>query len=248
MRIASWNLSSYRLADTYNLSDFDKPEDVDYFLDVLETNKFDVLCLQENFANVKESYSEKICKRLNFDHYFDSLSNTSFCDSRYGETISIISKHKIQRRIQIANINPSWEMTLPNGSFARSYDKWFQVASINGVTICNAHFIPEKTFGMDYSKGRGVEYFHKNLSLLNKVNFGVLCADFNTVSLEKLTQNFRKAKKLENAFENVPTRPISENKAVINDAIFYKKKFKILDKGVILTKNDHYLIWVDIEK
>lgn len=247
MRVASWNLSCYRTANKYDLGDFDGREEFDYFIKVIKNNNFDVLCLQENFANESETYSTKICKELGFNYYFDSVGNTSFCNKRYGETVSIISKYKIEDKKEIKNINPNWETTLPNGAFAKSFDKWFQLATINGHRIVNGHFIPEKTFKMDYSKNKGNEYFNENLSLLNEQKIDIFCCDFNTISLDRMTKKFCKEKGLINAIKNIETRPISKDVAVINDAILIKNEIKLLDRGMIMTKNDHYLIWIETE-
>jgi hypothetical protein len=193
------------------------------------------------------TFSEKIAKKVGYKYYFDAPGSTSYFNKKYHDTNTILSKYGFEEKENILSINPKWQHTFSFGYTGTTYDEWFQVVKIKGLEIANVHFSAEKTFGQDYSKGIGNEYFKKNLELLKKYLLSLLVGDFNTVSLEMMMKKFAKEKNLVNIFKDVGTRPIPGGDVVIEDAIFCDRNLKILKKGLVKTKNDHYLIWADID-
>ena len=248
MRIASWNVSCYKLSKSASFEfDYEDKENPNYFADIINKVNPDVICLQENYSNKETSFSEKIIKGTNLKYYLDAPGTRSYFNKKYYDTNTILSKYDFEEKENVLSINPKWQHTFSFGYTGATYDEWFQIAKIKGLTMANVHFLPEKTFEKDYSKGIGNEYFEENLDLLKKYPFSLFIGDFNTVSLNKMLKKFAKEKNLVNIFKDVGTRPIPSGDVVIEDAIFCNRNLKIIKKGLVKTRNDHYLIWADID-
>ncbi len=245
MKIASWNVSCFRVSKSASFEfDYDK-ENPNYFIDIIEGVNPDVICLQENYTNDKESFSRRIADKVDFKYILDAPGSISYFNKVYRDTNSILSKFPLEFKKNIKTENPKWEHTFADGYHGTSYDEYFQVVKIKDHYLTNAHFLPEKTFEKDYSKGIGNEYFEKALSLFEPYPLSFLIGDFNTVSLDSMLKRFAKKKDLKNVFKDIGTRPIPGGDVVIEDAIFAKKNIPILKKGVVKTRNDHYLIWIE---
>lgn len=248
MKIASWNISCFRLSKSASFEfNYEEKEDFNYFPEIIDKVNPDVICLQENYSNEKETLSKKIAERGGYKYILDAPGTVSYFNKRYHDTNSILSKFPFEHKENFKSVNPMWKHTFSFGYTGTTYDEWFQVVKIKGLYIANVHFVPEKTFGQDYSRGIGNENFEANLKLLEKYPLSILAGDFNTVSLGMMLRKFARKKNLVNIFKDVGTRPIPGGDVVIEDAIFSKKDIKVSKKGVVKTKNDHFLIWADID-
>jgi hypothetical protein len=178
----------------------------------------------------------------------DTIGSKSYFAPEYCETMSVLSREPLLDVTEILHINPRWEVKMPNGYLAKSYDSYYQLVETIYGKVINVHFLPEKFFKKDFLLADGKRYIDDNLHLLQGIaNPAYFCGDLNTRNITQVFETFFKDYQLINAFKDTPTRPVSAIEAVPQDVICYSKDRELVNKGVLKTENDHYLIWAEFQ-
>lgn len=239
LKIVTWNIGGAHTVGSAKQFDYEK-EDLPYFVDMLRAQDADIVCLQESHTNDNDSLAKRLAEQLNLPYVFDSPRSPSHIDANYQLSNAILSRFPIEHTQHILLPDPPFELFFSNGSKARLFHTYVQVATIEGVQILNTHLQPLHLFGYSYSEGEGkvfgeacqeVMLHHMNRPL-------VFAGDFNDPQLEvnfgKMFTDFA----LSPALDNQPT-DIKGNKM---DYILYSPEFELTAAEVVKAdKADHHL-------
>ncbi len=249
MKIGSWNVSGYRKSISLKIYDYEKDADIQYFASILKDLDLDVLFIQESLASGSSSYAKELGMLVGLTYLQETLGSKSYIEEGQFESLSVLSKKPISAFHEIDQINPNWTVAMPNGYLAKSYDRKFQVMTINDMQFVHTHFLPERFFNKNYLIDTDRRYIDDNMVLLDKLqgNF-VFCGDLNTKHVDLVFSEFFNKHNLLNAFQNIPTRPVLEGGGIAQDVICFPKEFQLLSKETIKTQTDHYFICAEIAK
>jgi exonuclease III len=246
MFIGTWNVAGFRKMKSLKPYVIEDKPSLDYYIKQIAESDVDILCLQDNLSNETKSFSTEIAQILEFPYFYDVRLEKSTYDSSFYNTLSVFSRFPMKNFYTADNINPHWKMKIAKNTHVITSDRKYQIVVYDYFILINSYFLPEKLCGKDYTIDKGIDYIINNQKILSMIKGPFyLCGDMNTTNIDYAFYDFLAEHRMINAFDNIPTKPISESTAIINDVIFSPYKAYLIDTTIIKTFTPHYYLYAE---
>lgn len=245
LNIATWNIGGAHTTNSAKTFDYDQ-ENLNYFAQMLRPLDCDVVCLQESHTGNGRIIAEELAGALELPYVFDSPRSLSHIDGDYQLANAIISRYPIEVSQHVRLPDPPFELFFEDGTKARLFPTYVQIAEVRGVTVANTHLQPLHLFGHDWGKGAGKNLAAEteNVFLKHLQTPLMFAGDFNAPHLAEDFSRFMGAFQLQPALDSQPT----DAKGNKMDYILYSPDFILRKSGVIISeKSDHHLGWAELE-
>jgi len=247
LKIASFNISGgfYVGNEDTDYLEREAVETVDdkftaQIIDVINSEKFDVICFQEIITTQKTKYIKTIVENtdLKFYDYFELSECNIVKNTNCG--LAILSKYPIKNIKKEMFPNPRLAKTISSGKTLYVYDKGYMISEIekNGMKfkILTHHGFPFRRFDSCPENNKQVFEFFDNV--IDKYNLDIITGDFNAenfMSLMNITS--KKYKRTINAITTVDDKMFDD--ILVPKEIEYKSEVKKL-------LSDHFLVISEI--
>jgi len=241
--VVTWNIAGGHTENSAGQFDYSPDENAQYFIDTLRTKNADIIFLQESHCRADNSLSKRMADALGMQ-YFETAHHTSHIDSAFNISSAILSKQSVQNPRAVMLPYPTFEMRFADGREAAHYDKFMQVAELDGVQLVNMHTQPLSIFGYDYATGDGLAYTHEIETLLqSELHTPLLLAGvLNFEHFAEVMPSLSASLHLKDSLPEVQTR--SKGKHI--DYLLHSPEFTVKTSGVDQTDSDHYLCWAEL--
>jgi endonuclease/exonuclease/phosphatase family metal-dependent hydrolase len=244
LKIASWNIAGGRRIQSNDQFDYEKQENLPYFVNEIKQLDPDIVCLQETHTNDQRSMANDMAQMLNMPFVFNSPASPSHVNADYQLSNAIVSKFVFTGSSETFYPNPWFDAHL-NGKKIVQHAKNLQIVTINGLHIANTQLSPLRIFGYEYDSGLGRELAIKMEQILLRLKAPLLFAgDFNFNFPQTIYPTLFQNLQLSEAFPDTVTRPDGKSKY---DHIYYTNEFKLIEAKVVPTMSDHYLCYAAFE-
>lgn len=245
LTVVTWNIAGGHTEQSVGQFDYDPDENAQYFIDQLHSKNADIIFLQESHWHAENSLTKRIADALGMQH-FETSHHPSHIDPEFHISSAILSKPPLQNQRAVKLPYPTFELRFADGREAAHYDKYLQIAELDGMQLANIHTQPLSIFGYDYATGDGLAYTHEIEALLQSqlqtplLFAGVLNFEHVAEVLPSLTAKFG----LKDSLPDEQTR--SKGKHI--DYLLYSPEFSVKASGIDQTSSDHYLCWARLTK
>jgi endonuclease/exonuclease/phosphatase family metal-dependent hydrolase len=248
--VATWNISEGRLARSVGLFDYERKENLDYFVAQLKNINPDIVCLGETripHDKNEESLTSRMAKALGFASVHEAPMHHSLTNEHDKLGMGLISSFNFK----VQNIplkQPDFPLVFSNGRPATLHTRWLFVAEFGSFILATTHNWPMREFKYSYDSEPAAGYGKYLDEVYAQELPGdrplILAGDLNFDSpANVMPVSVRKLKLTEALPLDQPTRPAGDRP----DHILFTPEFEILESKIVPGKGDHYLCFAKLQ-
>ncbi|MBA4248127.1 MAG: hypothetical protein C0444_07520 [Microbacterium sp.] len=247
--IGGWNIGGAVLGASHQTG---KRPNLDYYEQLLDSRKAEVICLQEahSYPDGRRSQVEELAVRLGYGFHVAAPLSPSHIDPEAALSLGIISRHPIRSSSLTMLPNPNLQTRLNTGALWRMHNKGLLTASIavdgEDLMVTSGHVFPFHRFGASAQSAEFSRVFDDVSShLMRSMRLGrsVVSIDLNDPNATNLLASSIGR----NRFQVAPSDHATTRKGRKQDFLLYSADLRLLDVTILPTESDHAYCEMSVE-